>query len=53
MGIHGGLCSDSFVSFHQHTPLHDAARRGHTDTAQFLVMKGAKINIKDNDEVSE
>ena len=43
----------SLLSPHQFTPLHRAAERGHTDTVQYLTEKGADINIKDNDEVSE
>ena len=33
------------------TPLHWAAGQGHVDTVQYLIDKGADINIKDVDEV--
>ena len=35
------------------TPLHLAARRGHVDIVRYLVDKGADINIKDENWVSE
>ena len=38
---------------HQDTPLHLAANRGHIDTVQCLIDKGAGINITDDDGVSE
>ena len=45
--IHGGPCSTIFVhSPHQHTPLHDAAHKGHVDIVRYLVEQGANINIK-------
>ena len=37
-----------FVSPGQRTPLHWAATEGEEGTAQFLVEKGADINIKDS-----
>jgi len=43
----------SLLSLHQYTPLYMAARNGHTDTVQCLIDKGAGINIKNNDGVSE
>jgi len=43
----------SLLSPHQDTPLHLAAFDGHTDIVQCLIGKGAGINIKDNDGVSE
>ena len=65
---HSGICTKivrltSFHSFmfeicsllspHQDTPLHMAARSGDTDTVQCLIEKGAGINIKNYDGVSE
>ena len=35
------------------TPLHLAARQGHVDIVRYLVDKGADLNIKDEDGVSE
>lgn len=35
------------------TPLHWAAYSGHTDTVQFLIDKGADIDIREKDEVNE
>ena len=43
----------SHLSPCQYTPLHEAAASGHIDTVQYLVYKGAEINIKSNDGVSE
>ena len=43
----------SLLSPNQDTPLHLAVLNGHTDTVQYLTEKGADINIKDNDGVSE
>ena len=43
----------SLLSPHQDTPLHIAARNGHTDTVQCLIDKGAGINIKNSYRVSE
>lgn len=43
----------SRLSPYQYTPLHEAAASGHIDTVQYLVYKGAEINIKSNDGVSE
>ena len=42
---------DLFLSPRQMTPLHWAAGQGHVDTVQYLIDKGADINIKDVDEV--
>ena len=35
------------------TPLHCAAPHGHVDVVRYLVDKGADLNIKDEDGVSE
>ena len=43
----------SLLSPHQNTPLHFAAHRGHTETVQYLIGKGAEINIRGEDRVSE
>ena len=43
----------SLLSPHQDTPLHMAALSGHTETVQYLVGKGAGINIRNEDGVSE
>ena len=43
----------SFNSPHQHTPLFAAALNNHVDTVRCLVDKGADINVKDENEVSE
>ena len=43
----------SLLSPHQDTPLHMAARNGHTDTVKCLIDKGAGINITDERGVSE
>ena len=43
----------SLVSPHQDTPLHMAADSGRTDAIQYLIDKGAGINIKNEDGVSE
>ena len=43
----------SLLSPHQDTPLHVAAEGGHTDSVQYLIDKGAGINIKNKTEVSE
>ena len=51
-----GICGVTlfkFVSLHQHTPIHWAARRGHVNTAQLLVENGADINVEDKAGVSE
>ena len=43
-----------FLSFHQWTPLHEAAKRGNYDVVRCLVEKGADVNIKwEEDGVSE
>ena len=42
-----------FISLHQWTPLHVAAYRRNVDAMNFLVDKGADVNIKDEYEVSE
>ena len=43
----------SLLSPHQDTPLHVAAHRGHTETVQYLIGKGAEINIRNKYGVSE
>ena len=43
----------SLLSPHQYTSLHFAAYRGHTETVQYLIGKGAEINIRGKDGVSE
>ena len=54
LAIHGGSCSTCFVySPHQWTPLHSAAQKGHVNIASYIVDKGADLNIKDNNGVSE
>ena len=40
-------------SFYQRTPLHIAVKEGKGHTVKFLVEKGADINIKDKNGVSE
>ena len=43
-----------FVTFScQQTPLHVAARKGRGYTVEHLVKKGADMNIKDKEGVSE
>jgi len=42
-----------FVSFSQWTPLHAAAWSAKVDAVIYLVEKGANVNVKDNDGVSE
>ena len=46
-------CSVLFASPHQWTPLHQAAYGGHVDAVTYLVQKGANIDSKDDDGVSE
>ena len=54
LGFHGGPCSNLVSSPRQWTPLHwAAAMDGKEVTVQFLVEKGADINVKDNDGVCE
>ena len=48
-GIHDRLYSFT----HQSTPLHLAAHAGRLDTVQHLVEKGADLNIRSVDGVSE
>ena len=38
-------------SLHQITPLHVAAERGHTRIVEYLVSKGAEIDIQDKNGV--
>ena len=40
-----------FLSLHQRTPLHLAAKEGHKETVVLLIQEGAKISIQDNDGV--
>ena len=42
-----------FVSPHQGTPLHWAARGGYVDTVTFFLEQGAYVNIKNEYGVSE
>jgi len=43
-----------FISFsHQRTPLHEAAERGKVDVLRYFMGKGADVNVKDKDGVSE
>ena len=43
-----------FVTFfHQQTPLHVAANKGHDYTVECLAKKGAYMNIQDKEGVSE
>ena len=41
------------VSSHQMSPLHWAANRSCVDTVKYLIEEGAKVNSKDDAEVSE
>ena len=41
------------LSPHQMTPLHWAADGGRVDTVKYLIEKGAEVNSKDDDGVSE
>ena len=44
----------NFVTFsYQQTPLHVAASKGHDYTVEYLVKKGADMDIKDKKGVSE
>ena len=52
-GSHAMFMIVYLISPHQKTPLHWAAFQGHPVTAQFLVEKGADINVKDNYGVHE
>ena len=45
--------NDIKIGLFQQTPLHIAVREGYKHTVDCLVTKGANINIKDNDAVSE
>ena len=38
--------------FFQFTPLHMAAEGGYVSIVEFLVVSGAKIDVKDNTDVS-
>ena len=42
----------NFLSLHQEYPLHVAAKHGNLAEVKHLVDEGARINIKDNNEVS-
>ena len=42
-----------FLSPHQGTPLHWAARGGQVDTVTFFLEQGVDINIKNENRVSE
>ena len=53
LGIHGGPSSNLVSPSHQWTPLHKAARGGHTDTVKYIIQAGADFTIKDNYGVSE
>ena len=39
--------------FHQYTPLFVAAAKNHVDTVRYLVDKGADMNVKAENGVSE
>ena len=41
-----------FLSLHQWTPLHIAAKQGHQDMVEYLIGKKASMDSKDSDEVS-
>ena len=41
-----------FAFSYQQTPLHVTARKGRDYTVEWLVKKGADVNVKDNDGVS-
>ena len=43
----------SLLSPHQDTPLHVAAYRGHTDSLQYFIGKGAGISVTNKNGVSE
>ena len=40
-----------YLLFNQKTPLHIACDEGNFDVVDFLVSKGAKINIKDKEGI--
>ena len=42
-----------FLTLHQQTPMHTAAKNGNEFIMKSLVKLGADINIKDNDGVRE
>ena len=42
-----------FFTFYQKTALHWAAEGGHKDTVEYLVDKGASVDIKDHNGVSK
>ena len=41
-----------YLSLHQVTPLHLAAKQGHKDIVECLVAKQAKINVQDENKVT-
>ena len=53
MAILGKLCSSLFLSLYQLTALHLAAVAGHVDTVRCLADKGADVNTKECNGVSE
>ena len=42
-----------YVSYHQKSPLCEAATGGNIDILRYLADKGADVNIKDDNGVSE
>ena len=44
---------DIIIGSFQQTPLHIAVKEGFKHTVECLVTKGASINVKDNDAVSD
>lgn len=54
MSIYGGpYLNCLFISLHQRTPLQWAVIEGHMDIVKSLIVKGADINIKDKNGVSD
>ena len=53
MGYFVAYFSSFFFSLHQMTPLHVAAEEGRYKIMGYLVGKGADINVKDDNKVSQ